>query len=72
MSNNEKCTWKACKTIVFHSQICAFLTFLLPSSSCALTPYLHNGDYFAVIAVLTHAILLRNYTKGARKDRPRI
>ena len=30
---NEDCTCKACKTIVFHNQICKFVTFLLPSSS---------------------------------------
>ena len=31
---NENCTCKACKTIVFHRQICKFDTFLLsPSSS---------------------------------------
>ena len=33
MSKNEKCTCKACKSIVFHCQICKFVTFLLPSSS---------------------------------------
>ena len=33
MSKNEKCTCKACKTIVFHSQICKFMTFFTPSSS---------------------------------------
>ena len=32
MSKNEKCTCKACKTIVFHCQICKFVTFLLQSS----------------------------------------
>ena len=32
MSKNEKCTCKACKTIVFHCQICKFVTFLLSSS----------------------------------------
>ena len=51
MSKNKKYTCRACKTIVFQCQICKFVTFLLPSSSCALTPYLHNGDYFAIIAV---------------------
>ena len=30
---NENCTCKACKTIVFHNQICKFVTFLLPSLS---------------------------------------
>ena len=30
---NEKYTCKACKTIVFHCQICKFVRFLLPSSS---------------------------------------
>ena len=30
---NENCTCKACKTIVFHCQICKFVRFLLPSSS---------------------------------------
>jgi len=29
---NEKCTCKACKTILFHCQRCKFVTFLLPSS----------------------------------------
>ena len=29
---NENCTCKACKTIVFHYQICKFVTFLLPLS----------------------------------------
>ena len=33
MSKNENCTCKACKSIVFHCQICKFVTFLLPSSS---------------------------------------
>ena len=42
---------KRAKLLFFHYQICKFVTFLLPSSSCALTPYLHNGDYFAIIAV---------------------
>ena len=27
MSKNENCTCKACKTIVFHCQICKFVTF---------------------------------------------
>ena len=36
MSKNEKCTCKACKTIVFHCQIRKFVTFLLPSSSWLL------------------------------------
>ena len=33
MSKKEKCTSKACKTIVFHYQIYTFITFLLPSTS---------------------------------------
>ena len=33
MSKNEKRTCKACKTIVFHCQICKFMTLFLPSSS---------------------------------------
>ena len=32
MSKNEKCTCKAWKSIVFHCQICKFVTFLLPLS----------------------------------------
>ena len=36
MSKNEECTCKACKTIVFHRQVCKFETFLLPSSSWLL------------------------------------
>ena len=35
MSKDEKCTCKACKNVVFHSQICKFMGFLLPSSSCS-------------------------------------
>ena len=31
-SKNQKCTCRACKTVVFHYQICKFVTFLLPSS----------------------------------------
>ena len=31
-SKNEKCTCKACKTVIFHYQIWKFVTFLLPSS----------------------------------------
>ena len=34
MYKNENCTCKACKTIFFQCQICKFVTFLLPSSSC--------------------------------------
>ena len=33
MSKNEKCTCKAWKSIVFHCQICKFVTFLSPLSS---------------------------------------
>ena len=36
MSKDEKCTCKACKSTVFHCQICKVVTFLLPSSSCLL------------------------------------
>ena len=32
MSKNDKCTCKACKTAVFHRQICKFVTFLLSLS----------------------------------------
>ena len=32
----KKCTCKACKNTVFHCQICKFVGFLLPSSSCLL------------------------------------
>ena len=32
MFKNEKCTCTACKTVVFHYQICKYVTFLLPSS----------------------------------------
>ena len=37
MSKNEKCTCKACKTTIFHCQICKFLKFLLlysPARPC--------------------------------------
>ena len=34
MSKDEK--YKACKTAVFHCQICIFVGFLLPSSSWLL------------------------------------
>ena len=36
MSKNEKCTCKGFKTIVFHWQICKFVTFFMPSSSWLL------------------------------------
>ena len=36
MSKDEKCTCKACKNTVFHCQLCKFVGFLLPSSSCLL------------------------------------
>ena len=36
MSKDEKCTCKACKNTVFHSQICKFVGFLLPSWSWLL------------------------------------
>ena len=36
MFRNEKCTRKACKTIVLYCHICKFVTFLLPSSSWLL------------------------------------
>ena len=38
MSKDEKCTCKACKTAVFHCQICKFVWFVLrpPSSSWLL------------------------------------
>ena len=36
MSEDEKCTCKACKNTVFHCQICKFVRFLLPSSSWML------------------------------------
>ena len=36
MSKNENCTCKACKTAVFHCQICKFVTFLSPSLSWLL------------------------------------
>ena len=44
MFKNEKCTCKACITVVAHCQICKFVTFLLPSLSWLLNwaPYL--GD----------------------------
>ena len=36
MWKNENCTCKACKNIVFHCQICKFVTFLSSSSSWLL------------------------------------
>ena len=36
MYKTENCACKACKSTVFHCQICKFVTFLLPSSSCLL------------------------------------
>ena len=36
MSKDDNCTCKACKNTVFHCQICKFVGFLLPSSSCLL------------------------------------
>ena len=43
MSKNENCTWKACKTAVFHCQKCKFVTFMMPSSSWLLKPGLHDN-----------------------------
>ena len=42
MSKDEKCTCKACKTIVFHCQICKFVGFLLPSRSSSWLRKLPN------------------------------
>ena len=50
MFKNEKCTCKACKTVVFHYQICKYLTFLLPSSRDEWIVH-ENIALFAVILV---------------------
>ena len=41
MFKNEKCSCKACETIVFHCQICKFVTFSLPMSSWLLKLPIH-------------------------------
>ena len=62
MSKNEKCTCKACKTIVFHCQICKFVTFLLASLSWCLkqATYPETGsEHLACqIICLSHAFKL--------------
>ena len=52
MSKNEKYTYTACKTIVFHCQIWKFVTFLLPSSFWLLK--------FPII-ILTRGASSKNY-----------
>ena len=50
MSKNEKCTCKAWKSIVFHCQICKFVTFLLPLSSwLRKLPKIHKREESAVL-----------------------
>ena len=45
MSKDEKCSCKACKTTVFHCQICKFVGFLLPSSSWLfMLPSIHDDN----------------------------
>ena len=42
---NENCTCKACKTFVFHCQICKFVTLFLPPSSWLLKlPIMREED----------------------------
>ena len=50
MFKNENCTCKACKTIVFHYQVCKFGTFLLPSS--------RNEWIFQEISISLLAVIL--------------
>ena len=58
---NEKCTCEACKIVVFHCQICKFVTFLLPSSSWLLKlpiisshpSFDHTTFFFIIINVIT-------------------
>ena len=46
LPKDEKCTCKACKNTVFHFQICKFVGFLLPSSSCLLKlPIVETRSY---------------------------
>ena len=60
MSKDEKCTCKACKTTVFHCQICKFVTFLLPSSSWLLkfpkNAKRERGQYPAILTELVWSI----------------
>ena len=40
----KKCTCKACKTIVFHCQLCKFVRFLLPLSSWFLKLHITSSE----------------------------
>ena len=59
---NEKCTCKACKTNVFHRQICKFVTFLLPSSSglfkLSVSKLGYIDEHFCVRRRRRHSIFL--------------
>ena len=59
MSNNEKCTCKACKNCCFHSQICKFVTFLFSSSSwylqCTRIPSFRKYTPFFVTILVAMA-----------------
>ena len=57
MFKNEKCTCTACKTIVFHHQICKFVTFLLPSSRDEWI--VHENIYSFLFAVILVGHLIR-------------
>ena len=57
MSKNEKRTCKACKTIVFHYQICNFLTLLLPSS---------RDEVDSIYQALFAAILVKHVIREKR------
>ena len=63
MSKNEKCTCKACKNTVFLCQICKFVGFLLPSTSCLLK--LPNiGSKSAEFVVGSDSIVTLTHSEG--------
>ena len=65
MFKHEKCTCKACETIVFHCQICKFVQFLLTSSSWLLQ--LPNGKRWFV-AALSSIGYLRSYDGNCNEN----
>ena len=52
MFRNEKCTCKACKTTVFHCQICKFLTFLLLASAWLLKLPIRSDEGLMLLGYL--------------------
>ena len=67
MSKDEKCTCKARKNAVFHCQICKFVGFLLPSSSCRCLSSLLL--LCVVIAEKVVKFVLQSLTQPAKQQR---